>query len=131
MVKREQIELYEKVFSQMETLYKEISILSKNKPDNPLNKFKLRLINEILREANILLDDQSRPFVGFEVFDEEQLPFNSDAVLILSGYITSLSNWKTKNTKPSELTTEWMTSRAWVTEEESSPDTKQSKRRKG
>ncbi len=93
-MKIEDIDFYEKVHSQISELLKEVGILSKSKPDNPINTFKLKFINEKLKEANTLLVGVHKPFADFETFDETSLPSNSDVVLVLSQYADCLEGWR-------------------------------------
>lgn len=92
-----EVKRFEKVKVQIQELYKEISILSKKSPDSPINQFKLRIINRILMTANELLDGKYKPFDDFSVFDESDLPTNSDIVVILSQYIECLEKLKLEN----------------------------------
>lgn len=73
----------------------EIRELSKKKQDEPLNKFKVKTINKKLEQIKILLTDE--PTLEFlEVLDEETLPSNSDAVLLISQFVQALEQFKTK-----------------------------------
>ncbi len=94
---------FERAHSQIEQLRNEVSVLSKNKPDNPINKFKLKLINEKLNEANALLTGGYKPFKDFTVFNEEDLPSNSDVVMILSQYLDSLKAWQRAHRPSADL----------------------------
>ena len=78
---------FNKIRGQLKALHEEMSTLSKKKPGDAVNLFKLKYINQILTEANAILDDNYIPLAGFGTFDEESLPTNSDVVLILSQYI--------------------------------------------
>jgi hypothetical protein len=86
-----------KLSAQIQGFYDEISVLSKSKPDNPLNAFKLKLINDILAEANTILVGQYQPLKGFNVFEDTNLPTNSDVVMVLSQYLTRLKAWQAAN----------------------------------
>lgn len=88
---------FEKVRSQLEQLHNEISLLSKSKPDNPINKFKLSFINEVLMAANVILIGDFKPFKDFALFDADELPTNSDVVMILSQYIDCLEAFRCAN----------------------------------
>ena len=88
---------FEKARSQLEQLHNEISLLSKSKPDNPINKFKLSFINEVIAVANVILVGDFKPFRDFEVFDADELPTNSDVVMILSQYIDCLESFRCAN----------------------------------
>ncbi len=87
-------ELVGKLIGQIQGFYDEVSVLSKGKPDNPLNAFKLKLINEKLTEANGVLVGEYQPLKGFTVFDDTALPTNSDVVMVLSQYLTRLKSWR-------------------------------------
>lgn len=91
------IQRFEKLKIQIEEMYKEISLLSKKSPDSAINKFKLKFINELLITANELLVGNYKPFNDFEFFDEDELPSNSDIVMIISQYIECLEKLKLGN----------------------------------
>jgi len=94
----EQVQQFLKLQPQLQSAYDEISLLSKKKPTDSLNTFKLKFINSILLRANSILGDFYQPFPGeFEVFDEEDMPNNSDVVFILSHYMTSLEKLRCDN----------------------------------
>ncbi len=89
-MKKSELELWAKTLKQMRALYDEISLLSKKSPTDGVNKFKLRLINTVLETANKLLSEKNKPFDQFTVFTEDDLPNNSDVVIILSQYLQRL-----------------------------------------
>jgi hypothetical protein len=96
-MKVEDADLFEKVEAQLKKLHEELAALSKKSPDNPINKFKLKLINEKLIEANRLLTGPHKPFAKFEIFEESDLPSTSDAVIVLSQYLSCLEGWRSAN----------------------------------
>ena len=75
-----------KVLEQMRTLLHEFRILSGKKPNDPINVFKLKYVNKTLMAANDVLGDD-KPYDDFEKFSEEDLPTNSDVLMILSLYL--------------------------------------------
>lgn len=87
-------ELIDKLVGQIQGFYDEVSVLSKSKPDNPLNAFKLKFINEKLNEANVILTGNYRPLKDFTVFEDASLPTNSDVVMVLSQYLARLKAWR-------------------------------------
>jgi hypothetical protein len=94
----QQVEQFLKLQPQLKSAYDEITILSKKKPTDSLNKFKLKFINSILSRANGILDDHYKPFPDkFELFNEDDMPNNSDVVFILSHYLTSLEKLRCNN----------------------------------
>lgn len=95
---KQQVETFLKLQPQLKSAYDEISLLSKKKPTDSLNKFKLKFINSILTRANEILEDEYRPFPeDFSVFDEDDMPNNSDVVFILSHYLKSLEKLRCDN----------------------------------
>ena len=89
-MKAKDVDFFEKVRAQLQQLQTEVSALSKSKPDNPINKFKLGFINEKLGEANTILTGEFKPFKDFTVFNADELPSNSDVVMVLSQYLDCL-----------------------------------------
>jgi len=118
-MKKEDIRVYEKLLPQLSVMQKEFTELSKKKPDDHLNLFKLGLINQLLEEANKLIGDM-KPFASFDTFKEEEMPSNSDAVLILSQYVSALSRFKKENTVTKTVTPSFEfenTEEFWKTED--------------
>jgi len=97
-MKQEDIEIFYKAWDQLNVTITEISELSKKKPNDAANNFKLKYINKILEDVNRLLGDTLKPFPDFTVFDEDDLPTNSDISLILAQYESSLYDFFLKNT---------------------------------
>jgi hypothetical protein len=91
---RADVELFDKVRSQMRQLSTDIEALSKKTPDAPVSKFKLNFINEKLRDANRFLAPPFKPIDGFEQFDDATLPSNSDVVMVLTQYLACLEQWR-------------------------------------
>ena len=104
---REDVDLFGKVETQIIGLYKEIGLLSKKNPNDAVNKFKLRFINQSVSDANRLLTGSYKPYSDFEVFVEEDIPTASDVVMILEQYITALRKLQSDNTKSVEIESDW------------------------
>ena len=95
---KEQVETFLKLQPQLKSAYDEITILSKKKPTDSLNTFKLKFINNILSRANEILKEKYKPFPNdFTLFNEDDIPNNSDVVFILSHYLTSLEKLRCDN----------------------------------
>ena len=76
-------------------IYKELQELSKKKPDTPLNNFKIKSVNRILEPIKELLKKENvYPFL--DILDMDDVPTNSDVVLILSQYIKSMNIFHSK-----------------------------------
>jgi hypothetical protein len=119
-MKATDVNFFEKVKAQLGQLRSEVSALSKSKPDNPINKFKLGFINEKLAEANTILTGEFTPFKDFTVFDVENLPTNSDVVMILSQYLDGLEAWRCANIHYSEYEWQWNVNEERITTEQPS-----------
>lgn len=93
----EEIAAYELVTPMLESLHKEMSELSKKKQDGLLNKLKIRHANRLLSRIERVLDDD--PSVEYlEKFDEDDIPQNSDAVVILGQWQAALRQFHRKHT---------------------------------
>lgn len=94
---KEKIELFERIFGQLKGFHAEVTILAKKKPNEPLNEFKIKLINQMLLQAKEFLGKKNLPLDGFEKFDLDSLPTNSDVTMVLDQYIVCLDNFKSDN----------------------------------
>lgn len=94
----EEVDIFLKLQPQLKSAYEEISLLSKKKATDPINLFKLKFINSILKRANSILGSKYMPFPDeFNLFDEGEMPNNGDVVFILSHYLTSLEKLRCDN----------------------------------
>lgn len=96
---REQIDKFEELQAKMRSLYEEMQTLTKKSPNDSVNSFKLRLINSVLATANSFLGSQHRPYPDFEQFVDDELPSNSDVLLMLSQYISCLEKLRADNVR--------------------------------
>jgi hypothetical protein len=101
------VDQFERVRSQITQLHKEMTVLAKSKPDNPINKFKLALINEKLQQANRFLVGSFKPIDGFELFEESDLPSNSDVVLVTAQYLSALEGWRSAQVAYDPIQFQW------------------------
>ncbi len=112
----EEVDNFEKTQSQIDGLYKEIGILSKKSPNDLINKFKLKFINQILAKANTLLLDTYKPLDGFDSFDDADLPSNSDVTMIFEQYLSCLEKLRSDNITTREYKNGWY----WIVDGEPS-----------
>ncbi len=91
------IDEFKKILNQLEGLHEEISSLSKKSYTDALNVFKLKLVNQVLIRTNELLGKEYKPFSDFSVFNEDDLPTNSDVTLVLSQYINCMESLREEN----------------------------------
>ncbi len=102
MKSKAEIDKFIKLMVQIDKILDEFVELSKKKPDNVLNVFKLQLVNTVLRISNEILDKENKPFPDFEEFGDEAIPSNSDVVMILSQYVACLDKFRHENTKKND-----------------------------
>jgi hypothetical protein len=107
MDRKEDIWEFEKVEQQLHSFLAEVSELSKKRPNDPLNKFKLKFINATVSKLNSLLKDD-RPFADFKQFDVDDLPSNSDVVVILSQYTAAVHRFRLDNTTDGGEDSTWI-----------------------
>ena len=92
------IEELEKTIGKIDGAHEEISLLSRKSPNEAVNKFKLKLLNKILGDANVLLGEEYKPFDTFEEFDvEDDVMTTSDVVMVLSQYRKELDRFRGDN----------------------------------
>lgn len=94
---RSDLDRFEKLVGQIQSVYEELSLLSKKSPNDAVNKFKLQFVNALLKSSNELLGEQYRPFPDFASFDLDQVPQNSDVVFILSQYLQCFEKLRADN----------------------------------
>jgi hypothetical protein len=99
-MKRETVDLFEKLSGQLSSLHAELTMLAKKSPKDAVNEFKLKFINAVLEQCNSLFGDENRPFDDFDRFSVESLPSNSDVTFILSQYIECAEKFRADNIKP-------------------------------
>lgn len=92
----EQAATYDRLVPMLEAAHREMTELSKKKQDGIVNKLKINMLNRLLGElSKIIKNDPSHAFV--DMLDEETLPQNSDAVLILSQWHAALKQYKARH----------------------------------
>ncbi|SUB94663.1 Uncharacterised protein [uncultured Prevotella sp.] len=94
-VSKEKVELYEVVRPLLHSAYSEVKVMSGKKQSEQLNLNKVKIINKLLDKVLILLKDE--PTIEFlQKLDEDDLPTNSDAVLILSQSLSAMDQFHSK-----------------------------------
>ncbi len=117
-MKESDVMAFEKIELQLLHLRSEMDSLSKKSPNDPINKFKLRLINDVLEPMTDILGAQYAPIRDFRSFDPESLPTNSDVLVVMSQYQAGVDKMRQDQTgydrgrlvwliddKPSEIVT--------------------------
>ncbi len=80
--------------SRIRGFYEELQTLTRKSPNDTVNKFKLGLVNPVVAKANSFLPTWALPFPGFEGFDVDTLPSNSDVVVVLAQYLKSFEEFR-------------------------------------
>lgn len=90
----------------LEAMYAEFKELSKKKPDGALGKQKLTVVNRLLESCRLVL--QAEPSMEFlDLLREEDIPQNSDVVLMLSQYIAAMEAYQSQYYRYNGRRHEW------------------------
>lgn len=82
---------------QIEELKNDFSEFTKRKSSDPVNKFKMNLVNSLLEQVNNVISEKHKPFEEFELFNIDEIPINSDVLLILNQYLSGIRNFAYEN----------------------------------
>lgn len=101
---------YDQLVPMLEAAHREMTELSKKKQDGVVNALKIKMLNRLLGELSKVIEkDPSHAFV--DMLDEDTLPQNSDAVLVLSQWQAALKQYKGRHYgfDPSKSEHRWFT----------------------
>ena len=91
------VEQFRMLSQLLSSIYLEMKEFSKKKPDEPLNAFKVKNVNRILEQVKSILTNE--PTISFlDMLDDETLPTNSDAILVIAQFKASMKRFSDKNT---------------------------------
>lgn len=96
-MKKEDIDLFLKCVAQLSGVYDEFSLLSKKSPDGSVNKFKLKHLNSFIGSSAPLLTEEYKPMEGFDAFEEDDVPTNSDVCFVVTQYLKCLEQLRCDN----------------------------------
>ncbi len=92
----------------LEAMFKEFQELSRKKPDGQVGQTKVRMVNRLLKAVHQLLEGEpNRDYL--DELDEDELPQNSDVVLILSQTVAAMNAFRAKYYKWDGLENYWVT----------------------
>lgn len=74
---------------------KEFDPLSSKKPNEELNKMKIKMVNRVLEPLKKILEHEDS-YQFLDTLTEDDIPTNSDVVLIISQYETGVQRFKDK-----------------------------------
>jgi hypothetical protein len=76
-------------------MHSEFQDLSRKKPDGAVNKGKIVIVNRLLKDSLTILEGEpQRQFL--DLLEEDDLPQNSDVVLVLSQYCEAMDQFHNK-----------------------------------
>ena len=79
----------------IQAMYDEFKDLSKKKPDSPISKSKIKVVNRMLKKLRTVLnDEESIEFL--DLLDEDDVPQASDVTLMLSQYVAAMVSFRKK-----------------------------------
>lgn len=96
---RDEVDVFEKLKVQLDSLHQELSMLARKSPNGPVNAFKVKFVNTTLGQCNALFGDSYKPFKDFEQFSIDDLPSNSDLTFIVSQYIECAEKFRADHIK--------------------------------
>ncbi len=89
------VESYALLKDMLQAQRQEFDLLTKKKADGPLNKMKIKMINRVLEPLNELLKNEpAHQFL--DILNEDEMPTNSDVVLIIGQYEKALKVFKNR-----------------------------------
>lgn len=108
----EQVKLYLTISPLLKSAFDEIKELSKKKQDEPLNLNKVKWINRLLGKAKEVLKEE--PTIEYlDLLNEDDLPSNSDAVLMMSQFISAMDKFKSDHYYYDNLKYAWDNDGHW------------------
>lgn len=79
----------------LSAMFREFQEFTKKKPEGVLSKSKVKIVNRLLADIlTIVQDEPSRPFL--DLLDEDDLPQNSDVLLMLGQFVAAMSGFHEK-----------------------------------
>jgi hypothetical protein len=99
----------------LDSLLEEVRDFSKKKPDGVLSKLKVGTINRILKDLKVLLANDPS-IIYLDLLDDETLPQNSDATLILGQFKAAMIQYKRKHYGWNGHDHGWETSSGFISE---------------
>ncbi len=100
----EKADLYEITMPLLQAMYREFKELSKKKPEGAVSKAKIKVVNRLLTTCQEVLEAEAS-IDYLDVLNEDDVPQNSDVVLMLSQYEAAMQRFRSTYHKYSEWTT--------------------------
>lgn len=79
----------------LKAMFREFQEAAKKKPDGPLNKRKVEIVNRLLSDVHAIIEGEAtRAYL--DMLDEDDLPQNGDVVLILGQAVAAMEGFHEK-----------------------------------
>jgi hypothetical protein len=116
--KEEDIEKYKLLRDMLKAQKQELDLLCKKKSDEQLNLMKIKMVNRVLEPLNDLFKNEpSHKFL--DILNKDEMPTNSDVVLIISQYETAIDEFEHRYyTKDEYQSSSYGGTTRWMTEEQ-------------
>ena len=102
------IEDYKLLKNMLRSQKREFDLLSNKKTDVQLNPMKIRMVNRVLKLLKELFNNEES-YKFLDTLDEDEIPTNSDVVLIISQYEAAIREFENKYCKNATwITIEYM-----------------------
>ena len=102
----EKVDLWDVTTPLLKAMFEQFQELSRKKPEGALNKSKVAMVNRLLEKCReVLADEMTLQFL--DLLDTEQVPQNSDVVLVLSQYESAMRQFREDHTHNEGYETEW------------------------
>ena len=89
------VEKYIMLEKLLDSIYEEMKEFSKKKPDELLNKFKVKNVNRVLSQIkDIMRNEPTDEFL--DLLDDDSLPSNSDSILIIGQFNAAMAQFRSK-----------------------------------
>lgn len=92
-ISQETINNYLTLQPQIKSIFLEMKDLSTKKPEITVNKFKMTIINSLISAVREILKTEEE-FKYLNNFSDDDLPQNSDVVLLLAQYMSALNQFE-------------------------------------
>ena len=102
------VEKFDVVNPLVRSLMTEMREIARKKPDGVLNPVKVKIANRLLQEIKTILADEAST-IYLDLLDEETLPQNADAVIILGQYCAAMDSFREKYHGNDGISRRWFT----------------------
>jgi len=118
-----QVAKFQYLSPMLDSALNEMREFAKKKQDGIVSAMKIRLLNRLLADLRGILEhEESLQYL--DLLSEEQLPQNSDAVIVLGQYRAALESFKKRHYRSVNYTTTWIT-KEWIDEHGTEEDDEQ------